>query len=128
MFLCENSRYHIFMWEFWHRWLWVKYLFPNFHPKTWQIKIPSMGDKTLSMDKSVIHGKIDGWSFFSVDVKTTNKDDGWRTWTQPMSMTQTVCAAFEKKRARACSGCHQIIHQKHSGEEKDQTKVSWLTL
>ena len=73
MFLCENSRNHIFMWEFWYRWLWVKYFFSNFHPKTLQIKVPSMGDKILfkfilSMDKSVIHGKKWRMTFSSVDV------------------------------------------------------------
>ena len=30
-------------------------LFPNFHPKTLQMKIPSKGDKILSMDKIFIH-------------------------------------------------------------------------
>ena len=99
MFLCENSRYHIFMWEFWYRWLWVKYFFSNFHPKTWQIKIPSIGDKILSMDTIIssmdkvilfMGGKISSMDkiILSMDksVICGKKSDGWSSYQWMSSM------------------------------------------
>ena len=81
--------------------------FSNFHPKKWQIKISSISDKILPIDKIFIRQNhpwmkksypwikvssmekmmddffIRGWLFHPW-MKSTDKVDGWRTWTHTM--------------------------------------------
>ena len=93
IFLYESSMDHIFKWEFCYWRIWgVSF----FSPKNIINKYPKI---KFSSVKSSIDGKSYPWIKVSSMEKmmdnflicwchpwmnSTNKDDGWRTWTQPL--------------------------------------------
>ena len=56
------------------------------------------GRKKLSMDKSIIHTKNEGWLFnlwWHPWIKSADKDNRWHTWTQPMWFVSWLVNKFD---------------------------------